>query len=561
MGSIPEIPSLNSPKGERPKNDSDVLADPLTLTKPDLDEVWRQRCAVPESIDGCIHDLISQVAQQQPAAPAVHAWDGRFSYSQLDALASKVARRLSQIDANPGHVIPILFEKTKWTAVAMLGVIKSGNACVALDPTQPNARLRSIIQQTQPRIMVSSRANHSRASILADAFNVQLDDSLFDLADDSFQHVIDPQLRTISPADIAYISFTSGTTGTPKGACISHANVRSAIYHQGQKLGFTNQSRVFDFAPYSFDVAWSNFLHTLGAGGCICIAKQGDMLNDLSSAINAFKATLINVTPTILRTIHPIPKSLDTVLLSGEMPLRENMIKWSGHVRLLNTYGPTECTFKCAFSVLESCHEDRPDIGVGVGFCTWIVDPNDSTKLADVGSTGELYLEGPLVGQGYLSNSEMTASAFVQDPPWLITSHSKFAGRTGRLYKTGDLARYREGGRILFVGRSDATQLKIRGQRVELGDVEHHVRACMAHNLPLIADVLHPTGSKDPSLSLLVQTQSHNIEMVRTSIHGLAERLSNVLPSFMIPTLFIPIEKIPLATTGKTDRRRLREWG
>ena len=561
MGSIPERSLLESSLPEPPNAPSDILADPFALTKQDLDEIWRQRSSVPESIHGCIHDLITQVAQQQPAAPAVNAWDGQFSYSQLDTLSSKLARRLCHIDTNPGRIIPILFEKTKWTAVAMLGVIKSGNACVALDTTQPDARLLSIVQQTQPKTIVSSPANHSRASTLADVPRIQLDDEFFELADDSTHHNIDSQLPIISPADTAYISFTSGTTGIPKGACVSHANVRSAIHHQGQKFGFTNQSRVFDFVPYSFDVAWSNFLHTLGAGGCICIAQQEDMLNNLSSAISAFKATLINVTPTILRTINPIPKSLDTVLLSGEMPFRENITQWSDHVRLLNTYGPTECTFKCAFSVLESCYKDRPDIGVGVGFCTWLVDPNDSTRLADVGSVGELYLEGPLVGQGYLSDPTTTACAFVQDPPWLITSHNKFAGRTGRLYKTGDLVRYKQGGKMVFVGRRDATQLKVRGQRVELGDIEHHVRACIIHDLPLIADVVHPTGSKDPSLSLFMQTDGHNIEMIRTSIRNLAGRLSKVLPSFMIPTLFIPIDKIPLASTGKTDRRRLREWG
>ena len=229
MESIQEIPLLKSSMREPQDTLSDILADPFTLTKQDLDEIWTQRTSVPESIDGCIHDLITQIAQQQAAAPAVHAWDGQFSYSQLDALASKLARRLSCIDANPGQVIPILFEKSKWTAVAMLGVIKSGNACVALDTTQPDARLRSIVQQTQPRTIVSSRINHSRASMLADVPKIQLDDALFDLADDSTEHIIDSQLPTISPADIAYISFTSGTTGTPKGACISHANVRSII--------------------------------------------------------------------------------------------------------------------------------------------------------------------------------------------------------------------------------------------------------------------------------------------------------------------------------------------
>ena len=126
----------------------------------------------------------------------------------------------------------------------------------------------------------------------------------------------------------------SGTTGQPKGACISHANVRSAVHHQGKKLGFHSKSRVLDFAPYSFDVAWSNFLHTLCAGGCICIANETDMLNDLSAAITSFKATLINVTPTVLRTINPIPSTLETVLLSGEMPYRDNITRWADKVKL-----------------------------------------------------------------------------------------------------------------------------------------------------------------------------------------------------------------------------------
>ncbi|KAL8950907.1 MAG: hypothetical protein Q9222_003085 [Ikaeria aurantiellina] len=540
---------------------SDISAHSCTLTEDDGVRIWKQRSSVPQSIDGCIHHLITEVARQQPSAPAVQAWDGQFSYAQLDALGSQLARELTRIDTDPRQVVPILFEKTKWTAVAMLGVIKSGNACVALDTTQPDARLLSIVRQIQPKIIISSRANQPRASALADVPLIPIDDAFFNSAKKATRQDVDLQLPTILPTDTAYISFTSGTTGTPKGACISHANVRSAVHHQGQKLGFTTQSRVFDFAPYSFDVAWSNFLHTLGAGGCICIAEHDDMVNDLSAAISAFSATMINVTPTVLRTIHPIPKTLDTVLLSGEMPFRENMVQWASRVRLLNTYGPTECTFKCAFSVLESNPQHRPDIGVGVGFCTWLVDPNDGNKLADLGSVGELCLEGPLVGQGYLSDQAMTDSAFVQDPPWLVTSHDQFVGRTGRLYKTGDLVRYIVGGKMVFVGRSDATQLKVRGQRVELGDVEHHVRACTADDLSVIADVVHPRGSKDPSLGLFVQTHGYEYAVVRSSINGLPERLSSVLPSFMIPTLFLPIERIPIASTGKTDRRRLRGWG
>ncbi|KAL8659878.1 MAG: hypothetical protein Q9202_006904 [Teloschistes flavicans] len=548
--------SLGSSEKDTDKARSAMLTESATLTEEDIEEIWRQRSSVPASIDGCIHDLITEISQQQPDAPAVDAWDGQFSYAELQTLSSKLARQLANADAVGGQVVPILFEKTKWTPVAMLGVIQSGCACVALDTTQPDARLRSILQQIRPKIIVTSATNYGRATSLGDVSRVlRLDDTLYEATD------LDSKLPIVSPGDTAYISFTSGTTGTPKGACISHGNVRSTVHHQGRKLGFTARSRVFDFAPYSFDVAWSNFLHTLCAGACMCIAQQDIVLDDLSFAIDGFKATLLNVTPTILRTIHPIPKSLDTVLLSGEMPFRENIVKWSSHVRLLNTYGPTECTFKCAFSILDSCSDDRPDIGVGVGFCTWVVDPNDSSKLAEPDSVGELYLEGPMVGQGYLSDTETTTRNFVQDPPWLVNSHRGFAGRFGRLYRTGDLVRYIQGGKILFIGRKDETQLKIRGQRVELGDVEHHVRACIDHDFPLVADVIQPMGSKDSFLTLFIQTHSRSIESVRTSVGVLPDRLSKVLPSFMIPTLFIPLEKLPYASTGKTDRKRLREWG
>ena len=285
------------------------------------------------------------------------------------------------------------------------------------------------------------------------------------------------------------------------------------------------------------------------------------MLNDLSTSITSFRATLINVTPTVLRTINPIPPTLETVLLSGEMPYRDNITRWADKVKLLNTYGPTECTFKCAFSQLGSHLEGRPDIGRGVGHCTWIVDVNDSNKLAAPGATGELFLEGPLVGQGYLSDPEKSADAFINDPPWLLAGNNNVPGRPGRLYRTGDLVKYKPDGRLLFMGRKDATQLKIRGQRVEIGDVEHHVRACLDDDLTVIADVVMPRGSDTLSLALFVQAQSDDRERVKCQMDNLERKLREMLPSFMIPTVYLPVDAIPVASTGKADRRRLREMG
>ncbi|KAL6811929.1 hypothetical protein J3E69DRAFT_377169 [Trichoderma sp. SZMC 28015] len=530
-----------------------------SVSEQDLDQIWTWNALIPPPVEGCVHDLIKEIARSQPDALAVCAWDGDFTYSQLNSLADEVAHRILEFGIEPKSNIPILCPKSRWTCIAMLGVIKAGCSAIALDGTQPDTRLRSIVHQTKSRLIISSATYAPRAALLMDAPVLQLDDTLLEVQELSRVH--SSSLPSISPSDIVYISFTSGTTGQPKGACISHSNVRSAVHYQGKKLGFHRRARVFDFAPYSFDVAWSNFLHTLCAGGCLCIASEPDMVNDLSSAITAFKATLINITPTVLRTINPIPPTIETVLLSGEMPYRENVTEWAGRVRLLNTYGPTECTFKCAFSVINPSQEGRPDIGTGVGFSTWLVDPNNHDRLATIGSVGELYLEGPLVGQGYLSDPEKTAVAFVNDPPWLLAGSSNRAGRRGRLYKTGDLVKYKPDGKLLFIGRKDNSQLKIRGQRVEIGDVEHHVRACLDDSLPIIVDIIQPFGSDGFSLAMFVSTKDMDTERVKNLLDGLGNRLRDVLPGFMVPSIYLPIDDIPVASTGKVDRQSLRQMG
>ncbi|CAJ2499769.1 Uu.00g026220.m01.CDS01 [Anthostomella pinea] len=525
----------------------------------ELEQIWEWNATVPEVVQGCVHDLITEIAESQPDALAVSAWDGDFSYIQLDALANEMARGIACLTIPPGSFIPILLTKSKWTPIAMLGIIKAGYAAIALDTTQPDARLRSIVEQTGPKIIVSSSALCGRARSLADMPVFQIDDELSGAAAHPSEH--STHLPDVSPSDIVYISFTSGTTGQPKGACISHANVRSAVFHQGAKLGFHRGCRTFDFAPYSFDVAWSNFLHTICAGGCLCIARDDDMLRNLSASITSFKATLINITPTVLRTLNPIPSTLQTVLLSGEMPYRENVTQWAGRVKLLNTYGPTECTFKCAFSVIDPSQEDRPDIGKGMGFSTWLVDPLGGDGLVPIGSVGELWLEGPLVGQGYLGDPQKTASAFISDPKWLLAGSNDFNGRPGRLYKTGDLVRYTTDGRLSFIGRQDTSQQKVRGQRVEIGDVEHHVQACLGNTVPAVVEVIVPQGGDSKSLALFVEVKGQDKNEVKRSIDGLADKMREVLPAFMIPSIYLPIDKMPVASTGKVDRRRLREMG
>ncbi|KAI9709702.1 MAG: NRPS [Bogoriella megaspora] len=530
----------------------------------DLYQIWSWNAAVPEAIERCVHDLIKTTAELHPSAPAIDAHDGSFTYQELDELATKLACNLLHRGLQPRSILPLIFEKSKWTAVAILGVMKAGCASVTLDVAQPESRLQSIVEQVDSRWILCSRRNRSLAARLADSATIVVDEALASSAKKLIP------LPKVSPHDIVYATFTSGTTGKPKASLQSHSNACSAIHYQGRELGFNEQSRVLNFAPYSFDVAWSDVLHTLCAGGCLCVPTDNDLLNDPSAAIESFQVNLANITPSILRTIKPESSTLRTVLLSGEVPYKENITQWADRVRLLNTFGPAECTWKSTFSVIDPKEESRPPIGKGVGVCTWVVNPEDPGQLAAIGEVGELWIEGPLVGQGYLSNPEKNSEVFIENPPWLLQGGGPtYSGRTGRLYRSGDLVKYDPDGALLFCGRKDS-QVKIRGQRVELGDVEYHVAHSLAGqmNVSIVAEVVSPTLLQNPLLVVFLQSQDPRelpIDQLRMLIMDIREQLetdlAERLPVFMVPSAYIAIDRIPLASTGKADRSRLREIG
>lgn len=529
------------------------MDNPKLATEQDLDQIWAWNSDLPDSInDRCIHDLIKSIVEKQPEEIAVDAWDGRLSYSELDRCSTQLARKLLSKGVGPGSaepVIPLCFEKSKWTSIAFLAVMKAGGTATALDvSTQPHERLASTVEQTKARLILCSTATSSRARAFGgDAA------SIIDIEDELGKSLgEDVMLAEVAPEQTLFITFTSGSTGTPKGACISHANACTAVQYQGRRLGFLN-ARVLDFAPFSFDVAWSNMLHTFCAGGCLCIPTSDDMMADLAGCIDQYAVTLVNITPTMLRTLDRHPSSLKSVLLSGEPPGYDLLANWARLVQLFNTYGPAECTFKSTFAEVHDQSEySSSNIGKGVGAVTWLAHPNDVHQLVAVGEVGELLLEGPLVGQGYLCDDERTAAAFLKSPKWLSDGRSGPAGKQSGLYRTGDLARYAEDGSLVFVGRKDR-QVKIRGCRVEIGEVEHHLRQSLPDGeaAEIAAEVCKAKGTEE---GLLVAFSTS------TAIDEIEERLQHMLPRYMMPSAYIHIkDALPRTPTGKTDRKRLRE--
>ena len=443
----------------------------------DLRQIWEWNAAVPLAVHRCVHELFLQRAEAQPTAPAVCAWDGNLSYFELDNLASGLASRLVALGVAPGTFVPACFEKSMWTVVAILGILKAGAAFVLLDPTVPELRLRAIVSQLRPSVIVSSRTNQVLSSQLVDRV-VVLGSRL-----DREHYGKPPHHRpstTPKPSSPMYIAFTSGSTGAPKGAIITHSNLASALFHQEKSLHITPESRVYDFSSYSFDVCVCNIFATLTAGGCLCVPNELDRQDPgrLAESIALLRANTIDLTPSVSRLLQPEQVGgIQQIIFGGEALRIEHVMPWWGKVRIVSLYGPCECTPNSTVNSRPGSPEEATHMGKGVGLNTWIVDADDHDSLVQrIGAVGELLLEGPLIGCGYLNEPEKTAAAFIEDPAWLVQGGpSEQPGRRGRLYKTGDLVRYSKDGSLSFVGRKDE-QVKIRGQRLELGEIEHVLR-------------------------------------------------------------------------------------
>lgn len=545
-----------------------MIAEITAATTQDLTDIWSWNSTVPESFKTCIHDRFAAVVQRQPAAPAICAWDGDLTYHDLDVLSTNLACYLVSQGIGSGSIVPLCFEKSKWTPVAILGVMKAGAASLALDTSYPVVYLQGIVKQvhahSKQSLILSSRMNEELSYKLVQSTSCK---AMVVVMETVVQQATQRDLPKVHPEDLLYVVFTSGSTGTPKGVMITHENFCNAIGYHQRDLGYIKSSRVFDFASYAFDLAWGNVLHTLTAGGCLCTPSDDDRRNNIPGSFEAMQSSLALLTPTIWALFSEDQLSrIETAIAGGEALSQLQLNHLSEARRALNAYGPAECTVFSTFIDIKQQEIKEPSIGRGQGLVTWVVRRN-GVRLAAIGEVGELWLEGPLVGKGYLGNPQKTAESFIEDPPWLIRGGPSISGRRGRLYRTGDLVRYNAQGTLIFVGRKD-DQVKIRGQRVELGDVEHHLRQCLAFSqseVHIAAEIARPSDSNAPLLiaflalgDMVDQSRDETTLVLGRLIAFINRDIRKSLMAHMIPTAYIPIKEIPLTKTGKTDRRRLR---
>ncbi|KAE8385733.1 hypothetical protein BDV23DRAFT_187957 [Aspergillus alliaceus] len=546
----------------------------LRPTSSDLSAIWKWNHELPPSYNFCMHDVISEQAQRFPDKDAIASWDGSLTYGQIDRYSTFMARLLRKMGVEVHDFIPVCFEKSRWTIVAVLAVMKAGGTLVMMDPTLPLARLQNMGKQVGAKTMVSSRAQHDLAtSILPDGKHIVIEEDTFTHMSDS---EVSPQLPVVPSSALMYIIFTSGSTGTPKGVKISHETYTSSAFPRAKAVGYTEDSRVLDFASYAFDVSIDSMLLTLANGGCLCIPSDEDRLNDINEVIRKMQINYAGITPSVARILEPdVITSLSMLGLGGEAAAATDVTRWGKDTRIVIGYGPCECTIGCTVNGDTATGRDYISIGTGNGAAIWIVDPNDHNVLMPVGAVGELLVEGPIVGQGYLNDPDKTAAAFIHDPDWLVAGHNGYAGRQGRLYKTGDLGKYDPDGSggIVFAGRKD-TQVKLRGQRVELGEVESHLNARLPAETTVIVEVIKPQASGgQPTLVAFITAQSTKkngdtelksaewSDELRNALSTADAEIAKVLPRYMVPNAYIPVNFMPVLISGKTDRKRLREFG
>lgn len=499
-----------------------------------------------------IHERFEAQAKRQPEALAVLHGAQEIRYAELNARANRLAHHLRAHDVGPGTLVVVCLERSPDLIVALLAVLKSGAAYVPVDPATAAERLQYIIADTQAAAVVTQS---QLAGLLPDtrANIITLDADAAAIAQRSASNLRRARAQP-EPAP-AYVIYTSGSTGEPKGVLVGHGNLVNHASWMQREFALTADDRALQFASISFDASAEEIYPTLLAGAAIVLRPTAvPGAQELLQSIVAQQVTVLNL-PTAYW--HVFVEALagsrvDTgrlrlIIVGGERVSLDSLLRWrtvAGEaIEWVNTYGPTEATITSTLyrapkdcSGLTGVPIGRPIDNVG----TYLLDRDG--QPVPTGVVGELCIGGAGVAAGYWHRDALTAERFVADPFAKIGA--------ARMYRSGDLARWLPDGNIAYVGRND-DQLKLRGFRIEPGEIETQLRAC-----PHVREATVLLREDVPGDRRLVAYVG-SAAAPATLVADLRERLQKVLPEYMVPSAFVVLDALPMTLNGKLDRRAL----
>ncbi len=493
------------------------------------------RTDAPVVADPRIHALFQAQAARTPDAVALVGRDGSLTYGEVDARANRLANHLVGLSVGPEVRVALCMEPGVEPIIALLAVLKAGGVYVPLDPASPPERMARMMEDAGVAVLLTEDGVRERVPIPAGLPVVSVDG---DRAVIEAASAEDPGVRG-TPDDLAYVIFTSGSTGVPKGVAVEHRGVCNLVPSLIQLSGLGPDSRALLLAPLHFDASVAEIFSALCAGAALYVAEGDDLLpgDDMIQRLRGARITHTKFTPSALAALPSaeLPE-LATLVVGGEACTADLVDRWGHHRRFINVYGPTEVTVRVTAFLCEP-GAGAPPIGAPLpNVRLYVLDATG--RPAPMGVPGELYAGGIQLARGYLGRPDLTAEKFVPDA---------FGGVPGaRLYRTGDRARWRADGTLQYLGRADA-QVKIRGYRIEPGEVEAVLR-----RHPAVAECAVIAREDVPGDRRLVAYVAGEVDADALRAH-----LRQSVPEYMVPSAFVPIDRIPLTPNGKLDRRAL----
>jgi len=501
-----------------------------------------------------VHELFEEQVYRTPGAVAVICEGHSLTYAELNAKANQLAHYLRERQIGPDQLVGICVERSLSMVVGLLGILKAGAAYVPLDPSYPPERLRYMLSDAAPKVILTQK--HLRAQLpYTGAEAIALDDDWRRIAVQPSTELKDSVLN-LCARHLAYVIYTSGSTGQPKGAMNEHRGVVNRLQWMQDQYRLGPADRVLQKTPLSFDVSVWEFFWTLMSGAQLILARPEGHKdpNYLTKLIEETGVTTLHFVPSMLQSFLAQHRkgncpSLRHIVCSGEelsAALQRKCFECLPQVRLSNLYGPTEAAVDVtAWECRRDDQGDRVPIGRPIANARMYV-LNGHGQPAPIGVTGDLYIGGICVGRGYLNQPKLTDERFIKDP----FSEDSF----GRMYKTGDLARWRPDGNLEYLGRSDY-QVKIRGFRIELGEVEARLAQC--EGVKEAAVIAREDSPGDKRLvAYVVGTESVAVDAT-SNVEQLRAHLKALLPDYMVPSAFVALQSFPLSPNGKLDRRAL----
>ena len=505
--------------------------------------------------DSSIHKLLEAQAKLTPDAVAVECGRRQLTYRELDTRANQLANLLRKEGVAPEACVGVCLERSLELAVALIGVLKAGGACLPLDPHYPGERLAYMLEDAGVRVLVTKPELLPMTSNKVRIINLAPDWKSIE------QEGRDKPEVDVQPDNLAYVVYTSGSTGKARGVLLTHRGLVNHNTAAVKLYDLTAADRVLQFSSISFDIAIEEMFPTWVAGATVVFRTDDTSLlaQDFMMWIRRQRITVLDL-PTaywhelvnqLSDSSEPLPNSLRLVIVGGEKASPSILKSWQklagGRVRWINTYGPSEA------SVIATAYEPPPHLALQKRSVLPIGRPIANTKVyvldqdlngVPVGVAGELHIGGVGLARGYVNRAELTGEKFIASP--------FEAGE--RLYRTGDVVRYLESGELEFLGRRD-DQVKIRGYRVELGEVE----AVLGRHPgigELVVVVREEEGSGEKRLVAYVVAAKGKKAATAGELRKYGQEK---LPEYMVPWGYVFLESLPLTPNGKVDRRRLPE--